>query len=177
MDPNKSCRDAARGTPISTLKLEVSEFAVLTVARYYFATFAGIANNGWLDAITTSLNAFGHDEGPHASVAILSAVQTMPCARMSMFHFNSATCPQCSVFVSNHEKAFLHTIRNLGRGEEEAAAAYAFLLCEGNDTKAFLQASKVVAEVCGLTRRCYERSEAMASRITLVEAPSGEGLR
>ncbi|WHZ36016.1 hypothetical protein [Sagittula sp. MA-2] len=168
---SQRCFDAKRGTPIGALGLKPAEFIVLNIARHYFGAFSDPAEHGWLQAASDALACFGPERGPRAAMAVLSAVQSMRQARVSVFRFNSARCPRCSAFVSDHERMFLTTMRAVVRGNEVAAAGHAMLLCEGNDHSGFLRALAVLADDCGL----FAGGNG-AARADLVEAPPHAGL-
>ena len=138
----------SRGIPLESLGQGPVGLSVLTIARHYFASFAAPAQQGWLAATATALETFGDTRGPHVAVAVLSAVQAMRRARASVFRFNSPGCPCCAGFASDHERAFLASLRAVAEGRMEAAAGHAFLLCEGNDAAPFLSALVTLAEVC-----------------------------
>ena len=51
----KTCRIKPQGTPIESLKLSSSELQIVTIARYYFETFAHPEKQSWQDAIAISV--------------------------------------------------------------------------------------------------------------------------
>lgn len=143
-------RPEGRGTALEQLDLCDDALTVLAIARHYFASFACPQQQGWLAAMGTALQAYGDSRGPHVAVAVLSAVQAMRRARQSTFRFNSPGCPCCAGFASQHERAFLASLRATSEGRQDAAAGHAFLLCEGNDSAPFLSALVTLSEVVGL---------------------------
>ena len=80
-----------------------SEAKVLTIARYYFMTFANPSRQTWLHANDFAMRNFSSSSGPYASLAALSAVQTMRQARNSSFLFNDADCKTCSDYTTENE--------------------------------------------------------------------------
>lgn len=179
-DTSHPCTPDPRGVPIDRLTLTPSELIVLTVARHYFGSFAAPDRQGWLGGVSAALQFHGHDTGPHAAVAVLSAVQAMRRSRVSPFRFNSADCARCSAFLSENERQFLNTCRAMAQGRVEAAEGHALILCEGNDTAPFVSAVGVMVEICGLrpsdapTRP--SRAHSAARRPRLVDVPPQTGL-
>ncbi|WP_425071218.1 hypothetical protein [Sagittula sp. S175] len=153
---SRGCAEARRGTRIEALKLAPPEFIVLSIARHYFETFAEPGAHGWLAATSDALACFGSDRGPRAGLSVLCAVQAMRQAREGVFRFNSARCPACSAWVSDHEKLFLNTLRAVVRGDAAAAEGFAAILCEGNAAEGFLKALGVLAEDCGMVAAVAE---------------------
>ncbi|MBP0483815.1 hypothetical protein [Sagittula salina] len=149
---SNGCAESRRGTRIEALRLTPPEFIVLSIARHYLETFAAPGEHGWLAATSDALACFGSEQGPRAGLSVLCAVQAMRQARQSVFRFNAARCASCSAWVSDHEKLFMNTLRAVVRGHEAAAQGYAGILCEGNETEAFLRALSVLVEDCGLVR-------------------------
>ncbi|WP_205589617.1 hypothetical protein [Chachezhania antarctica] len=143
-----NCEASSRGTPIHQLGYTSAERAILTIARHYFSSFADPEQQGWLQAISAALDTFGHDTGPHAACAVLSAVQAMRRSRRSSFRYNNANCTCCAGHVSPHERAFLNTIKATARNRPDAAQGHAVLLCEGNDVSRVLMSAQIVADIC-----------------------------
>ena len=129
-------------------QLTDSEAKVLTVARYYFMTFAQPSKQTWLHANDYAIKHFSSKNGPYASLAVLSAVQTMRQARNSTFMFNDADCKACSTYLTKNELSFITAIRCKSKGNDHGAAGHAFILCEGNDTEEFLHAIEILSAVC-----------------------------
>lgn len=129
-------------------KLSSCEAKVLKVARYYFMTFADPSKQAWLDANDYSIKHFSADQGPYVALAILSAIQSMREARQSEFKFNNPECKVCSKLLTEHEKGLINTIRCKVNGEDQAASAHAFILCEGNDSSQFLTSTLILAAIC-----------------------------
>ena len=135
-----SCPGENPGRPLSDLGYRFEEQAVLTLSRYYFASFAAPQSQGWLGAVRTSKELFGSKAGPNVAVGVLEAVQAMRSTRQSCFVFNSPQCPCCANYVTSHEQSFMSTLRALARRNHEAATAHANLLCEFGDVSDFLSA-------------------------------------
>ena len=124
------------------------EVKVLTVARYYFMTFANPSKQTWLHANDYAIRHFSPSDGPYASLAVLSAVQTMRRARNSTFLFNDADCKTCSNYLTENERSFLAAIRCKAKGNDNGAIGHAFVLCEGNNAGEFLHAIEILSAVC-----------------------------
>ena len=129
-------------------QLTESEEKVLTVARYYFMTFAKPSKQTWLHANDYAIKHFSSNNGPYASLAVLSAVQTMRQARNSTFIFNDPDCKTCSNYLTRNELSFVTAIRCKSKGNDKGAAGHALILCEGNNTEEFLHAIEILSLVC-----------------------------
>jgi len=141
-----------RGAPIGSLGYSADDHGILTIARYYFHSFADPAGQGWIGAVSASLQYFGDRQGPAVAVATLGVVQAMRRSRWSMFRFNSADCPRCAAHATAHEQQLMAVIRAIEQGRIAAAEAHVHLLCEGNDIRAVLRAMQtLVADMCGTT--------------------------
>jgi|TARA_B110000003_G_C16544939_1_gene494318 hypothetical protein len=148
----KTCRIKPQGTPIESLKLSSSELQIVTIARYYFETFAHPEKQSWQDAIAISVKKFGNNAGPVVALSVLSFLQNIRIARSSTFQFNNPKCPACSKFLTDHERTFFNIIRSILNGDNTSAAAFATILCETNDIK------KVLRSVSALTHNYKEIS-------------------
>ncbi len=147
-DNKNKCDDLPSEKSTQKFKLSSCEAKVLKVARYYFMTFAEPSKQTWLDANDYSIKNFNSDQGPYVALAILSAIQSMREARKSEFKFNNADCEVCSKLLTEHERGLMNTIRCKVNGQDEAASAHAFILCEGNDSRQFLNSTLILAAVC-----------------------------
>ncbi|GAA4222096.1 hypothetical protein GGQ68_001236 [Sagittula marina] len=180
--PERHCSTDPRGTPIDVLSLRPAELIMITIARHYFGSFAAPDQQGWLGGVSAALRFYGHDIGPHAAVAVLSAVQAMRRSRISAFRFNSADCAHCAAHLSENERQFLNTCRAMATNRREAAKGHAMILCEGNDTQPFLEAMAVMAQVCKISRvtpRSGPDAPAKLRRrpqVNLVDVPPQTGL-
>ena len=129
-------------------ELNDSEAKVLTIARYYLMTFANPSKQTWLNATDYAIRHFSSSNGPYASLAVLSAVQTMRQARNSTFLFNDADCKTCSNYLTENERSFLAAIRCKAKGNDNGAIGHAFVLCEGNNAGEFMHAIEILSAVC-----------------------------
>jgi len=140
----------ARGAAIDRLGYSADDHGILTIARYYFHSFADPAGQGWIGAVSTALKQFGDRRGPAVAVATLGVVQTLRRTRRSDFHFNAPACPRCAAHATGHEQQLMAAIRASAQGRVAAAGAHVQLLCEGNETRAVLRAMQtLVADACG----------------------------
>ena len=146
-DEGRSPKSAFEETNVQA-QLTDKEAKVLTIARYYFMTFANPSKQTWLNANDYAMKHFSSSNGPYASLAVLSAVQTMRQARNSTFMSNDADCKACSNYLTRNELSFITAIRCKSKGNDNGAAGHAFILCEGNDTKEFLHAIEILSAVC-----------------------------
>jgi len=135
-----TCDVSPRGAAVSQFAFTAEEWAVLQIARHYFASFAAPASQGWLRAIATALEAYDHETAPHVAVAVLGVVQTMRQTRRSVFGFNSPDCIACCRHLTLAERSLMNAIRSAARRQDDRARAHAAFLCEGNDTRAFMRA-------------------------------------
>lgn len=145
-----SCSLSERGTPVAALGLGADERAVLAILRHYCVSFAAPAREGWIVAIRAALDAFGETRGPHVAVATLAALQVLRRTRASGFRFNTPDCPDCSAFVTGHERLLIAALRAAASGRDDAARAHADLLCEGNG------GGRVAAALAVLARTALE---------------------
>jgi hypothetical protein len=130
---------SSAGTPIAQLGWSARDIAILTIARHYCAAFARPEGLGWIAAVSSALADFGDEAGPGIAVAVLGVVQTMRRARESAFSFNAPGCASCAARVTGNEWQLMMALRASLRGQTEAAAAHAAILCEANDPAALMR--------------------------------------
>ncbi|MEM1350709.1 MAG: hypothetical protein AAGF27_00105 [Pseudomonadota bacterium] len=136
--PTKSCCE--RGPDDKELSLDeagydATERAVLHVARFFWQSFATPNSHAWISAMTHAERYFG------GSVAfkVLCTVQAMRVSRVSCFRFNNPSCKGCAAIVSEHERHFMNTFMAVRAGRRGPAETHAMMLCEGNDTRPFIE--------------------------------------
>lgn len=115
------------------------ELLILKLVRCYFASFAQPSSLGWADAIRHATDE-APDRAGETLRQTLNAVQAMRIARTSCFRFANPNCRSCSQGVTAHERQFMACVTSARKGDLMQADRHAFLLCEGNDTSAFLSA-------------------------------------
>lgn len=131
--------------PLDQLPFDADERGALTVARHYFRSFAAPDTQAWITGIGAALQVFESNRAPALAVATLGAVQTMRCARSSVFQFNDPGCATCAGRITRHEKAWLGALSATRENASERAAGHAVILCEGADHTAFLTAMGILA--------------------------------
>ncbi|WP_068118967.1 hypothetical protein [Tropicimonas marinistellae] len=121
--------------------------AVLQIARLFFRSFSAPHSHSWLGAFPLAERTFTGRQPERVGVAVLNAVQAMGRARTSGFNFASPDCPICAQKITEHERQFLSVLMEQRAARPSGAHVNAMLLCEGNDTREFLDA---MSEVCAL---------------------------
>ncbi|MEM8824471.1 MAG: hypothetical protein AAGF30_12735 [Pseudomonadota bacterium] len=141
------CPKATSGnsTPLSQLPFDGDEQQVLRIARMFFRSFAVPDSQAWIGGVGAALERFDHLAAPHIYVATLGAVQSMRQARRSVFCFNDPCCEDCARSVTDSERLFLGGLRAMRDQAPDRAAAFATILCEGNDCGPWLVALKTLA--------------------------------
>lgn len=119
------------------------ERAVLHVSRCYWQSFATPKSHAWLSAICHAEQAFGGN----AAFKVLSVVQAMRISRVSCFHFNNPGCKGCAAIISEHERQFMNTFMAVRAGRMGSAETHAMILCEGHDTRNFVQEMKALVDL------------------------------
>lgn len=125
--------------PVSELGLSRQNTAVLQIARCYFQSFAQPASQSWLQANRVAKTELCAASAPEIAVAVLEMVQNLRLARRSTFHFSNPFCASCSRILTAHERLMMATFKAIAAGKPEVARGHAMLLCEGNDTDAYLR--------------------------------------
>lgn len=113
---------------------------LLTIARFYFQSFALPDSQAWIGGLGWAETSFGDVEGPLIGVRLLCALMAVRHARQSVYCFNSPTCSDCAVIVTEHERRFMSAIHAVRVGRMGQAHTELMMLCEGNDTKPSLDA-------------------------------------
>jgi len=146
-------RLAPRDTPVAAARFDEVEQTLLTVARYYFQSFAHPATEAWVKAFALAEERFpssaAQTKASELAVALLAAVQAMRASRKSGFRFSNPDCPDCARILCEQERQFMEVLRALRQDARSRAHASALLLCEGNPTTAFLRAMTDLVALTG----------------------------
>lgn len=137
------------------------EEAILTIARYYFQTFALPQTQSWLAALQVADTRFPGTSSAGIAMDILAAVQAMRMSRSSPFRFSNPACPGCSQIIGEHERQFMCVVQAARRGQMGSARTHAMLLCEGNDTEALI--ARMVALAASTAAASDTRAKTAAS--------------
>ena len=100
---------------------------MLTVARYFFQSFADPQTEGWTRAMLGAESWLGRDAAPELVHAVFHVIQKMRCARRSTFQFSNPDCPHCAATLCAHERLLLNACRSMARGRPEEAAGHAMI--------------------------------------------------
>ncbi|MBE3640580.1 hypothetical protein [Mangrovicoccus algicola] len=137
-DPARD-RSQAPEAPAAMARMETvlsaPEARTLRVARYLFQSFARPASHAWRQALAEAVHLPG---GMAALPPLCAAIEEMLVARGSALRFANPDCPGCAARITPHERQFMACLRMVARGEMAAAERHAMLLCEANDSRAFL---------------------------------------
>jgi len=106
---------------------------ILTLARFYFQTFAVPHSQSWIGALDMAEAVFGETIGPMVAMRLLDALRGVRYARKSVYCFNSPTCEGCAAVVTEHERRFMAAFRGVRTGQMGQAQTEMMMLCEGND--------------------------------------------
>jgi len=117
---------------LSSLNLTLEEQTALTIARYFFQSFAAPHTNAWITAMAESEARFGYREGPVIAARLLATLQVIRRARNSVFMFNSPACPGCAAIATEHERRLMTALSAHRRGDVGTARLEMMMLCEGN---------------------------------------------
>jgi len=132
---------------------DVVERAVLHISRCYWQNFATPHSQAWLSGICHAERAFGGNAAFH----VLSAVQAMRISRISCFHFNNPACEGCAAIISEHERQFMNTFKAVRAGRMGSAETHAMILCEGHDTRNFINEMKALVDLTCADRKAGRR--------------------
>ncbi len=127
--------------------LDPRMLCTLTVARYFFQSFAVPQLEGWTRALSGAEHLLGRDAAPGFACAVLRVVQAMRRSRKSVFHFSNPDCSNCAARLSGHERLLLNALRATLEDRPDNAEGHAMLLCEGNDTSEFLEEVEALARM------------------------------
>ena len=96
---SRGCRHKA-GWQAGIGGLDREEFFVLTVARYFFQSFADPQTEGWTRAMLGAESWLGRDAAPELVHAVFHVIQKMRCARRRLtrgmhliWHFRRGSTP------------------------------------------------------------------------------------
>jgi len=113
--------------------LDSVEDNILTLARFFFQTFAIPQSQSWIHGLDMAEAVFGETLGPMVAMRMLDTLRGVRYARKSVYCFNSPTCEGCSAVVTEHERRFMAAFRGVRSGQIGHAQTEMMMLCEGND--------------------------------------------
>jgi hypothetical protein len=117
----------------SEAKLDDVEDNVLTIARYFFQSFAMPQSHAWLAGLDAAEARFDDCQGPIIAMRLLSAMRAVRCSRRSVFSFNCPTCETCMAIITEQERRFISALQAIRTGQIGRAQTELLMLCEGND--------------------------------------------
>lgn len=126
-------------TQFHRAEFDYTEVTVLSVARYFWQTFAVPETQSWLSALGLAEQRCRQGHGRELGLEILTTVQAMRYARVSCFEFSNPACRHCAMVVTGHERCFMSVFRAVRDGQLDLARTFAMILCEGNDTTQFME--------------------------------------
>ena len=106
---------------------------LLTLARFFFQTFAIPQSQSWMNGLDMAEATFGDTIGPMVAMRMLDALRGVRYARRAVYCFNSPTCKGCAAVVTEHERRFMAAFRGIRSGQIGHAQTELMMLCEGND--------------------------------------------
>ena len=109
------------------------EDQILTLARFFFQTFAIPQSQSWMNGLDMAEAVFGETIGPMVAMRLLDALRAVRYARRAVYCFNSPTCEGCAAVVTEHERRFIAAFRGVRLGQAGHAQTELMMLCEGND--------------------------------------------
>ncbi|MEL6736478.1 MAG: hypothetical protein AAFO98_11520, partial [Pseudomonadota bacterium] len=72
----------------------------------------------------------------------LDVLNEMRMSRQSSFRFSNPRCECCAAMITQDERYLVQVLQNIRNHKLSAATSTAMLLCEGNDSRGFLQATR-----------------------------------
>ncbi len=120
--------------------LDATEADLLTIARFYFQSFAVPESQAWMRALSHAESEFGAIPGPAVSMGVLKAIMAIRHARHSVYCFNSPTCTDCAAIITEHERRFMTALQAMRAQKTGEARTELMMLCEGNDTAPAIEA-------------------------------------
>ncbi|MDX8354795.1 hypothetical protein [Cognatiyoonia sp. IB215182] len=114
-------------------RFDYAEDHILTIARFFFQSFACPQSHAWLRASDIAQTAFGDEIGPIIAARLVDVLRSVREARRSVFHFNSPVCEGCAAIVSEHERRLMGALQAVCRGNAGRAQTELMMLCEGNN--------------------------------------------
>lgn len=163
-DSRHSCARPASAKEIAReeARFDALESALLDIARLYWQTFAAPGSQSWIRALKQAQQQFGPSRGGEVGLMILAVVQAMRTSRSSCFRFNNPDCRFCAAIVSEHERQFMNVFRAVRGGHIGPARTHAMILCEGNNTDAFIASMTVFAKETYFETSAYRPSSVAA---------------
>ena len=137
---------------LTDLSLAWDEEITLTLARFFFSSFAQPNSMGWISALAEAEARFGHTHGPQIAARLLAALQSIRRARKSVFMFNSPCCPGCASVATEHERRLVTAIHAIRSGDIGKAHLEILMLCEGSQVETVLIALSALARALDSTR-------------------------
>ena len=123
--------------PKEVLRVEAGfdyvEDNILTLARFYFQSFAVPDSQAWMHGLDLAEAMFGDKDGPVIALRLLDALRCMRFARKSVFCFSAPTCEGCAAIETEHDRRLMAALRGIRLGQFGRTQTELIMLCEGND--------------------------------------------
>lgn len=128
IDPN------GRDVLLRKLNLDEFEFAVLSAARHFFASFASPSEGFWVSAFLRAENFFPGNASAETMRLVLDMVQKIRMSRKSTLRFSNPHCECCAPFATEEERYLVQMLQAAGRNDLSTLYMSSMLLCEGHET-------------------------------------------
>lgn len=143
--PFQRCDQRASAGDVSLvgLNLSATDYAILMVSRYFFASFANPKGGAWTTVILHSQDFFpAHTNSPEIVQAVLELVYKIRTSRRSVLRFSSPLCLDCANIVTAAERHIMSILQAVRGNQHSTAMTHAIMLSEGHETVGILRAAK-----------------------------------
>ncbi len=123
---------------VSDAGMDADDKDVLRAMRLLFRTYADPTSQGWAQGLRVVLASFANRDAGEVFHAIVAVVDALRCARKSGFRFTNPDCANCAQYLCGDERLLMGCLIACREGRRSVSHANALLMCEGNDTGAFL---------------------------------------
>mgnify|MGYP000321365439 CR=1 FL=1 len=138
MTPSRRCGQGdpkGRDVLLRKLNLDDFEFAILSAARHFFASFASPADSFWVNAFLRAESFFPGDASVETMRLVLNMVQQIRMSRRSTLRFSNPHCEYCTPFATEEERYLIQMLQTTRRGDLSTLYMSSMLLCEGHNTE------------------------------------------
>ncbi|MEM6634315.1 MAG: hypothetical protein AAF667_00355 [Pseudomonadota bacterium] len=147
--PQKSQGCESKEPVEARMSIDVFEKHFLEIARHFFLAFSRPQSQAWVDAFWKAEQAFPMPFGATIAHAILISINELRSLRTRPFAFQNPYCTHCSTDITNEERYLLLALRSVRLGNKSQASTNALLLCENEDTSAFLESLERLSIITG----------------------------
>ena len=154
---NRSDKSAKQNFPVGNncnARNDVKNFdkfekSVLLIARFFFQANDEPKSMAWKNAFLTAEKIFPQPFGSSIAHALSLSIDHICASRIRPFDYYKASAEEKNNFLTDEERYFLQTFKNIRKKRKSLARTNALMVCEGPNIEDFMLALKGIVIIVG----------------------------